>query len=343
MARRRESVAGTGREGLRATKKATRSRVDSDSPWKEALDQYFEPCLAFFFTAAHAEIDWSRGYEALDKELQPVVRQSRQGRRYVDKLVRVWLKDGQEKWLLIHIEVQASKDRKFPRRMYVYNHRIFDRYDQEVVSLAILADDDPAWRPDRYEYGRWGFRTMIEFPVVKLLDHAEQYERLESDPNPFAVVVLRHLKAMETRRSAAERQAWKVRLVKGLYGRGMEPEDLRRLFRFIDWIMELPEALEERFWDEFISYQQEVHVPFVDIIERKGIEKGKAEGLLEGIEVVLKMKFGAAGLELMPEIREIHDHVLLGKILTRIETAATPDTLRPIWTRKQRPKAVKPR
>ncbi len=341
MAKRRQSRGKTGRSG-----RGKPSRADSDSPWKEALDQYFEPCIAFFFTTAHAEIDWSRGYEALDKELQPIVRQARQGRRYVDKLVKVWLKNGQEKWLLIHIEVQASKDREFARRMYVYNHRIFDRYDHEVVSLAILADDDPGWRPDRYEYGRWGFRALIEFPVVKLLDHAGQYEKLESDPNPFSVVVLAHLKALETRRSPAERQAWKVRLVKGLYGRGMGPEDLRRLFRFIDWIMELPEALEERFQDEITAYQQENKMPFIDIFERKAIEKARAEGLeqglKQGIEAVLETKFGAAGLELMPEIRQIRDPAVLGKVLARLRTAARLDEVRTVWTRKRRPKAAKP-
>jgi hypothetical protein len=31
----------------------------------------------------------------------------------------------------------------------IYNSRIFDRYDGEVISLAILADDDPAWRPSQ--------------------------------------------------------------------------------------------------------------------------------------------------------------------------------------------------
>ena len=40
------------------------------------------------------------------------------------------------------------------------------------------------------------------------------------------------------------------------------------------------------------------------------------------------MKFGAEGLELMPELREIRDHVLLCKILARIETAGSPDDLR---------------
>ena len=94
-------------------------------------------------------------------------------------------------------------------RYALYCHRIFDRYGQEVISLAILADDDPDWRPNRFEYSRWDFRTSIEFPIVKLLDYAAEYQELEANPNPFAVVVLAHLKALETRRLTAERRAWK--------------------------------------------------------------------------------------------------------------------------------------
>ena len=54
------------------------------------------------------------------------------------------------------------------------------------------------------------------------------------------------------------------------------------------------------------------------------------------------MKFGAEGQELMPELRQIRDHVLLGKILDRIKTAASPDDLRRFWTRKRRPKKAEP-
>jgi hypothetical protein len=290
--------------------------------------------MAFFFPQAHADIDWTRGYEMLDKELQPIVRPSKQGRRYVDKLVKVWLKSGQERWLLIHVEVQTWKEGDFPKRMHVYNHRIFDRYDREVISLAILADDDPDWRPSQYEYGRWGFRTGTEFPIVKLLDYAKREQALETDPNPFAILVLAHMKTLETRRSPADRQVWKLRLVKGLYERGMDAEDIRQLFRFIDWIMDLPEGRERSFWQEFDAYQQEKRMPFITIAERVGMEKG----LLQGIEACLEMKFGAEGLKLMAELREIQDHVLLGKILQSIRTAASPDDLRRLWTRKRRSK-----
>ena len=55
--------------------------ADYDSPWKEALDAYFEAFLALLFPGVHALIDWSRGYESLDKEFQQVVREAELGRR----------------------------------------------------------------------------------------------------------------------------------------------------------------------------------------------------------------------------------------------------------------------
>src|SRR5437870_5683121 len=115
--------------------------ADYDSPWKEALDAYFEAFLLLLFPNIHAQIDWSRGYESLDKEFQQVVREAEVGRRYVDKLVKVWTKEGAERWVLVHVEVQTTRDPDFPERMYVYNYRIHDRYNRKVASLAVLADD----------------------------------------------------------------------------------------------------------------------------------------------------------------------------------------------------------
>lgn len=61
--------------------------------------------------------------------------------------MKVWSRDGEEAWVLVHIEVQEGVEQAFAKRMYVYNYRIFDRYDKRVVSLAVLADRQPAWRP----------------------------------------------------------------------------------------------------------------------------------------------------------------------------------------------------
>jgi hypothetical protein len=47
-------------------------QTEYDSPWKQILQLYFKDFMLFFFPQAHSEIDWSRGFEFLDKELQQV-------------------------------------------------------------------------------------------------------------------------------------------------------------------------------------------------------------------------------------------------------------------------------
>jgi hypothetical protein len=152
--------------------------------------------------------------------LQQVVRDAELERRLVDKLVKVWANDGQETWVLIHVEVQGQVDATFAKRMYVYNYRLFDRYDRQVVSLAILADERKTWRPSQFKYVRWGCQVRLKFPVVKLLDYANRAQELERSANPFALVVLAHLKTLATRRDLEQRLHWKLTVVKMLYQKG---------------------------------------------------------------------------------------------------------------------------
>ena len=42
---------------------------DFDGPWKLAIERFLERFMQFFFPMAHAEVEWARGYEPLDKEL----------------------------------------------------------------------------------------------------------------------------------------------------------------------------------------------------------------------------------------------------------------------------------
>lgn len=94
-----------------------------DSPWKVILERYFQDFMAFFFPDAHDDIDWSRGYESLDTELQKIVRDAEIGKRLADKLIKVWRLDDEEQRGLIHIEVQGSYDTRMSERMYIYQCR----------------------------------------------------------------------------------------------------------------------------------------------------------------------------------------------------------------------------
>lgn len=292
---------------------------DFDSPWKEALARYLPNALALFFPAVHAEIDWARGYTLLDKELQQVTRDADLGRRLADTLVQVWRRDGTEAWVLIHIEVQGQPERDFARRMYVYQYRIYDRYEHPIMSIAVLADEQPEWRPDHFTQELWGCTIEMRYPVVKLLDWRGRAAELAASANPFAVVVQAHLAAQATRDAVEARSQVKIGLIRGLYARGYERAQVLELLRLIDWLVALP-AEQERI-------EEEQRLTYVTSWERLS----RAEGLLDGLAVVLELKFGAEGVALLPELRQITDPAILQQVGERIKTASSVDDLRQVY------------
>lgn len=193
---------------------------DYDSPWKGLVERYFPEFMAWFFPEAYAGVDWERGYDFLDQELEQVTRDAELGRRRVDKLARVTGWEGHDDWVWVHVEVQGTRQREFAERMFVYHYRLFDRYRKPVVSLAVLVDTEAVWRPDEFGYERWSCRLRFEFPVTKVLDWRERWAELEASRNPFAVVTQAHLKTQATRHDPSERYRWKWHLLRGLYGRG---------------------------------------------------------------------------------------------------------------------------
>jgi predicted transposase YdaD len=118
--------------------------------------------------------------------------------------------------------------------------------------------------------------------MVKLLDWRERMDELESSHNPFATVVLTHLKVLETKRSAKERRTWKFRLTRALYEEGYGRQEILDLYRFIDWAMILPEAVEREFWQELQTFEEERKVTYVTNAERFGFERGIQEGRQAG-------------------------------------------------------------
>ncbi|XWK88000.1 MAG: Rpn family recombination-promoting nuclease/putative transposase [Phormidium sp.] len=320
----------------------TNPQTEIDTPWKDILQLYFEEFILFFFPTAHGEIDWAHAPEFLDKELQQVVRDAELGRRLADKLVKIYLKNGEEAWVLIHVEVQSQEETDFAERMFTYHYRIYDRYKRSVASLAVLGDDRSNWRPNQFGYQLFGCEINFQFPVVKLLDYQQQWSTLQDSRNLFATVVMAHLKAIETRDNRKQRKEWKLALTRRLYEQGYQREDVINLFQFIDWIMSLPQDLAQEFWQEVIQLEGERRMPYITSVERIGIQKGIQQGiqqsrqqmkqiLLESIELGLELKFGNLGLSLLPEISQIEDVEQLRAIQTGLKTVSAVEELQLIY------------
>ena len=174
----------------------------------------------------------------------------------------------------------------FALRMFTTNYRIFDRYQKPVVSLAVLGDDRPEWRPQSYGWTIWGCRAGIRFPSVKLWDYNERWEELEAAAvaNPFAVVVMAHLRTKATRKDPPSRYREKLGLIRRLYESGYERHEVVGVLRFVDWVMALPEALDDQLTEEVEALEAEKKMEYVTSFERVGMRKGLEQGLEQGRE-----------------------------------------------------------
>ncbi len=186
---------------LAEPKKVNDNGRQDDRLWKAVLEHVFRYFLKFFFADAAKVFDFSKDFEYWDKELDELFPEHRQGGnkgiRHVDKLVKVFLKDGGEQFILCHIEVQSQKGKgDLAKRMADYYIKLREKYKVPITAIAILGDGNKNYRPSGYEEGLLGTKLSYEFTSYKILDQDEAM--LRAEPNPFAVVVLTAL--MATRR-----------------------------------------------------------------------------------------------------------------------------------------------
>jgi hypothetical protein len=259
-----------------------------DTAWKDILEVFFKDFVEFCLPDLYVLVNWNKPWTTLDKELHAITKDGATGKRFVDKLFKVYLRDGQERWVLVHLEVQAELDEAFPERMFTYSYRIYDKYRQIVFSCAILADTKPDWRPQHYEIALARSRLKLDYPIVKLLDYKEQEELLEASTNPFASVLLSHLAAQKVKRQSKEiRLRTKLNLTRRLYKKGFSKEQILKLYLFIDWLLHLPEDLEIQYKEVVYQLEAEQKMAYISSIENFGIRKGEHDLLLR----LLQRKF----------------------------------------------------
>ncbi|HEY9706235.1 MAG TPA: Rpn family recombination-promoting nuclease/putative transposase [Allocoleopsis sp.] len=279
--------------------------------------------MELLFPNIHKDIDWSRGYESLETELQQVVRDGNVGKRLADKLYKVWLHNGQETIVFIHLEIQGQYETNFGQRIFIYHYRILDKYQEKnarIVSLVVLTDDSKTWRPNQYSYNHWDCELKFQFPVVKLIDYEDKMTELEANNNPFAIVILAHLQTKITRNNSLERLENKVSLVRKLYRRGYTREMILELFRVIDWMMALPKELTTRFDTELNVLEEERRMPYITSVERLAIERGSIATAKESVIELLETRFEIVSPEVRETINQIDDLSALKQLLKKTIT-----------------------
>jgi hypothetical protein len=170
--------------------RAAAPAASADGPsWAELLERDPQAFFALLFPAIYPEVDWRRPAELLEEEVRQTVRPGEQATGATDKLLRLWRRSGEEVWVLLHVETRARGLPAFEQLMDRWSFRCFDRYGRHPVCLALLADDDPTWRPERHSRELGGCRAEIRFPTVKAMDLGERPGEMASFDSPVARIL----------------------------------------------------------------------------------------------------------------------------------------------------------
>ena len=268
---------------MRRPKHGQSTPEDHDSPWKGALEVFFQPFMDFLYPHIAELIDWQQPVEFLDKELQKITRKAKNPRRYADKLVKVQFLNGSEQWILIHIEVQGAPEADFAERMFIYYYRIRDRYQKPVISLAVLTDTQPRFRPNHYSDSIAGCSIRFQFETVKLLDWQDKTDQLLQHDNPFGLLIAAQLtaKLIKDGKNRVDNLIGYYRLAAK---KQLPREQVVQLVVFLEWIVALPEDLTPYYNEQLEHLEEDSHMTYISIIERQGIAQGIEQGIEQGID-----------------------------------------------------------
>ncbi len=294
------------------------------------------------------EIDFHQPLSFLDKEFKKLFAQSTSRNRYADLLVQASARTGTPPLLYIHIEVQGKKEQNFTKRLFTYAYRIFDRVGEFPASLILLTDSDREYYPCVYQAVGRERHLRVEFQLAKLIYFEDKREELERSTNLFAVITDMQLEEMALKRrlrhsrkkpgeQVNERYELKKLLIKKLLRedflqKELDGDQTASLFKFLDWLVPLPQVREEQLIDEVEAETGGGTMAYVTSWERIGEKRGKLEGKREGKlegkrEVLLRLlslKF-TLGPEEQQKITRADNAAKLNQALDRMVFASSKD------------------
>ena len=216
--------------------------VNQDGLWKKVIAELFENFLLFFAPELHKEVDFSKTPDFLQQELFQEILDQKKGTNYADQIVKVHLKNGEEKWILIHIEVEGAADTDFPKRMFRYFYRIFDKYEREIVAFAVLTDASDKKKVSGFNYSYFGTTLDYAYNVRKVSDYDK--EELTESKRLFSKIILATKYMHETKDRMGQRMRFKMKLMREVLKlEGHSRTSMGAVFYFVDYLLRLPKDL----------------------------------------------------------------------------------------------------
>jgi hypothetical protein len=259
-------------------------RKQNDELLKGAFEEWFAEFLRFLYPQADSLFDFARGLTFMDKELFAIIpeRERAKGKRVADLLVKVYLKDGTEKWILLHTEIEGGNQNDFAFRIFQYHYRLLDRYHVPVETIAVFTGDKNQHRPSEYYYR--GIDTSIRFcyRAYHIFDH-EEAELLVMD-NPFALIVLACQKALlEGKIPDRELGEDRLTIAKTLLQRNYDHDRIISFLVFLKNFIYIDDQEINRIFDNEIEKLTggTIGMGVIEIVKRQAMQQSRQQERLE--------------------------------------------------------------
>ncbi|MGY0691897.1 hypothetical protein ACW2QC_03785 [Virgibacillus sp. FSP13] len=230
---------------------------DYDALWKKLIEELFEEFMLFFGPDLYEQIDFSKTPDFLKQELYKEIIQEKKGRMIADQIVKVYLNSGEEKWILVHVEVQGKEEEDFGKRMFRYFYRIYDRFDREVYAIALITDQYAKNQTNGFHYNFYGTKVDYTYNIYHFKEN--NIEKLEQSTNPFAAAVIAGIYATKTKTNASKRYIFKRKLMIQTLQKFTSQQEKSRtylsaLFYFIDYLLQVPKEYSQQLKKDIIPY-----------------------------------------------------------------------------------------
>ncbi|MCB0238711.1 MAG: Rpn family recombination-promoting nuclease/putative transposase [Anaerolineae bacterium] len=258
---------------------------------------------------------------------------------YSDLLFVVRLKDNRPAAVYVLFEHKSYPDVNVAFQLLRYMVRIWERWPKasgglEPIIPLVVYHGQPAWRIPRNLAGMYdgpsdllGYFPDFRYWLVDLTSFSDADIKGEAILR-LALLAMKHIHD----EAGLEHAPAIFELMEQLSMTESTAEFVALVLRYLvtgsSTITEvnLRAALEQQ-WPEGVTMMSTIAENWI----QQGIQQGRRQGMLDAIDLGLKLRFGSAGLRLLPEIRRIDDLELLRAVYEGIETVESPQDLQSIY------------
>jgi hypothetical protein len=245
-------------------------KVDYDALFKAFIAHSFKDFLAFAIPELYPLVDWDYEPEFLEQELINAMRgryKQRGKHRYVDKLAKVKLLNGEARFIYIHTEFQHEPETDFALRMFEYMMRVAMKYNtHDIEAVAVFTGPPPP--ASALVYQHQGFSTSKRYEFAGIIAAHQDEAELIASKNVFALALLAAKYAHEANGDENRLFDLKQKVLELSLKSGVDNEIIMNTLIFVMEFMALPEEMEKLLEQRLDSFMGTTTKPYLPVSER---------------------------------------------------------------------------